>query len=157
MKPNGEADRDLLFCFTADPEWASYKLGVFVCLNCSGVHRSLSSRVKSIKLDYWEDELVEVEGHFNVHVIVINTLPICLYLSHLRSSWKPKAMPAHEPFLRKQFRCTTIGLRRTTAGECLSQLFLANIVMVKSSAITCADCWHWIKTKQKPHTEVQVM
>ena len=46
--------------YTADPEWASYKLGVFVCLNCSGIHRSLSSRVKSIKLDFWEDELVEV-------------------------------------------------------------------------------------------------
>ncbi|XP_031727968.1 ATPase family AAA domain-containing protein 5-like [Anarrhichthys ocellatus] len=43
-----------------DPEWASYKLGVFVCLNCSGIHRSLYSRVKSIKLDFWEDELVEV-------------------------------------------------------------------------------------------------
>ncbi|XP_060921490.1 arf-GAP with dual PH domain-containing protein 2 [Labrus mixtus] len=46
-------------CGSPDPEWASYKLGVFVCLNCSGIHRSLSSRVKSIKLDFWEDELVE--------------------------------------------------------------------------------------------------
>ncbi|XP_042361630.1 arf-GAP with dual PH domain-containing protein 2 isoform X1 [Plectropomus leopardus] len=46
-------------CGAADPEWASYKLGVFVCLTCSGIHRSLSSRVKSIKLDFWEDELVE--------------------------------------------------------------------------------------------------
>ncbi|CAJ1076601.1 arf-GAP with dual PH domain-containing protein 2 [Xyrichtys novacula] len=46
-------------CGAHDPEWASYKLGVFVCLNCSGIHRSLSSRVKSIKLDFWEDELVE--------------------------------------------------------------------------------------------------
>ncbi|XP_037647242.1 arf-GAP with dual PH domain-containing protein 2 isoform X2 [Sebastes umbrosus] len=46
-------------CGAADPDWACYKLGVFVCLNCSGVHRSLSSRVKSIQLDYWEDEVVE--------------------------------------------------------------------------------------------------
>ncbi|KAM6957056.1 arf-GAP with dual PH domain-containing protein 2 [Aplochiton taeniatus] len=48
-------------CCAPDPEWASYKLGVFVCLNCSGIHRNLSSisRVKSIKLDYWDDELVE--------------------------------------------------------------------------------------------------
>lgn len=49
-----------LLLHTSDPDWASYKLGVFVCLTCSGIHRSLSSRVKSIKLDYWEDELVEV-------------------------------------------------------------------------------------------------
>uniref|UniRef100_A0A4W5N6Y3 ArfGAP with dual PH domains 2 n=1 Tax=Hucho hucho TaxID=62062 RepID=A0A4W5N6Y3_9TELE len=44
------------------PDWASYKLGVFVCLNCSGVHRNLSniSRVKSLQLDFWDDELVKV-------------------------------------------------------------------------------------------------
>ncbi len=48
---------------SSDPEWASYELGVFVCLNCSGIHRSLSSRVKSIKLDFWEDDLVEVWHH----------------------------------------------------------------------------------------------
>ncbi|XP_074553394.1 arf-GAP with dual PH domain-containing protein 2 [Halichoeres trimaculatus] len=46
-------------CGAPDPQWASYKLGIFVCLNCSGIHRSLSSRVKSIKLDFWQDELVE--------------------------------------------------------------------------------------------------
>ncbi|XP_034046987.1 arf-GAP with dual PH domain-containing protein 2 [Thalassophryne amazonica] len=46
-------------CGAADPDWACYKLGIFVCLNCSGIHRNLSSRVKSIKLDFWEDELVE--------------------------------------------------------------------------------------------------
>uniref|UniRef100_A0A8C2WKX9 ArfGAP with dual PH domains 2 n=1 Tax=Cyclopterus lumpus TaxID=8103 RepID=A0A8C2WKX9_CYCLU len=46
-------------CGAPDPQWASYKLGVFVCLNCSGIHRSLCSRVKSVTLDFWEDELVE--------------------------------------------------------------------------------------------------
>ncbi|XP_061829430.1 arf-GAP with dual PH domain-containing protein 2 [Nerophis lumbriciformis] len=47
-------------CGAPDPDWASYKLGLFVCLNCSGIHRNLSSPVKSIKLDNWEDELVEL-------------------------------------------------------------------------------------------------
>ncbi|KAG7459537.1 hypothetical protein MATL_G00211630 [Megalops atlanticus] len=48
-------------CGAPDPDWASYKLGVFVCLNCSGTHRNLStvSRVKSIRLDFWDDELME--------------------------------------------------------------------------------------------------
>ncbi|XP_036409085.1 arf-GAP with dual PH domain-containing protein 2 [Megalops cyprinoides] len=48
-------------CGAPDPDWASYKLGVFLCLNCSGTHRNLStiSRVKSIRLDFWDDELVE--------------------------------------------------------------------------------------------------
>uniref|UniRef100_A0A8C7T0M9 ArfGAP with dual PH domains 2 n=1 Tax=Oncorhynchus mykiss TaxID=8022 RepID=A0A8C7T0M9_ONCMY len=55
-------DPPVLCIHCIDPDWASYKLGVFVCLNCSGVHRNLSniSRVKSIRLDFWDDELVKV-------------------------------------------------------------------------------------------------
>ncbi|KAM8771980.1 arf-GAP with dual PH domain-containing protein 2-like isoform 1-T1 [Acanthopagrus schlegelii] len=48
-------------CGAPEPDWASYTLGVFVCLNCSGMHRNLPavSKVKSIRLDRWEDSLVE--------------------------------------------------------------------------------------------------
>ncbi|KAM7394089.1 hypothetical protein PAMP_020909 [Pampus punctatissimus] len=48
-------------CGAPDPDWASYTLGIFVCLNCSGMHRNLPavSKVKSIRLDRWEDSLVE--------------------------------------------------------------------------------------------------
>lgn len=52
-----------------EPDWASQKLGVFVCLTCSGIHRSLFSQVKSIKLDFWEDEWVEVGAAFFPPVI----------------------------------------------------------------------------------------
>ncbi|KAM9857509.1 arf-GAP with dual PH domain-containing protein 2-like [Aulostomus maculatus] len=48
-------------CGAPEPDWASYTLGIFVCLNCSGMHRNLPnvSKVKSIRLDLWEDSLVE--------------------------------------------------------------------------------------------------
>ncbi|KAI9545738.1 Arf-GAP with dual PH domain-containing protein 2 [Dissostichus eleginoides] len=48
-------------CGVPDPDWASYTLGIFVCLNCSGIHRNLPavSRMKSIRLDHWDDSLVE--------------------------------------------------------------------------------------------------
>ncbi|XP_037546503.1 arf-GAP with dual PH domain-containing protein 2-like [Nematolebias whitei] len=48
-------------CAAPEPDWASYILGVFVCLNCSGLHRNLPavSKIKSIRLDYWEDSLVQ--------------------------------------------------------------------------------------------------
>lgn len=54
-----------------DPDWASYTLGVFVCLNCSGIHRNLPavSKVKSIRLDRWEDSLVEV-GLYSLYYYV---------------------------------------------------------------------------------------
>ncbi|KAK0313654.1 ARF GAP with effector function(s) [Friedmanniomyces endolithicus] len=41
------------------PRWASWNLGIFVCIRCSGIHRSLGvhiSKVKSIDLDSWTDE-----------------------------------------------------------------------------------------------------
>ncbi|KAH9837522.1 stromal membrane-associated protein 2-like [Teratosphaeria destructans] len=41
------------------PRWASWNLGIFVCIRCSGIHRSLGvhiSRVKSVDLDSWTDE-----------------------------------------------------------------------------------------------------
>lgn len=47
----------------ADPEWASINLGMFVCIDCSGIHRSLGahvSKVKSIRLDDWSMENVQV-------------------------------------------------------------------------------------------------
>ncbi|KAI9748007.1 MAG: hypothetical protein M1815_003695 [Lichina confinis] len=41
------------------PRWASWNLGVFVCIRCSGIHRGMGthiSRVKSVDLDAWTDE-----------------------------------------------------------------------------------------------------
>nr|XP_036864770.1 arf-GAP with dual PH domain-containing protein 1 isoform X1 [Manis javanica] len=48
-------------CGAPDPEWASYTLGVFICLSCSGVHRNIPqvSKVKSVRLDTWEEAQVE--------------------------------------------------------------------------------------------------
>uniref|UniRef100_F7HLF3 ArfGAP with dual PH domains 1 n=1 Tax=Macaca mulatta TaxID=9544 RepID=F7HLF3_MACMU len=44
-----------------DPDWASYTLGVFICLSCSGIHRNIPqvSKVKSVRLDAWDEAQVE--------------------------------------------------------------------------------------------------
>ncbi|XP_026181863.1 arf-GAP with dual PH domain-containing protein 2 isoform X1 [Mastacembelus armatus] len=67
---------------SSDPDWASYKLGVFVCLNCSGVHRSMSNRVKSIQLDYWEDQLVafmKSNGNASARALYEKAVPVYYY------------------------------------------------------------------------------
>uniref|UniRef100_A0A3B3UT78 ArfGAP with dual PH domains 2 n=1 Tax=Poecilia latipinna TaxID=48699 RepID=A0A3B3UT78_9TELE len=69
-------------CGAPEPDWASYKIGVFVCLNCSGIHRSLSSRVKSIRLDFWEDDLVEFmksTGNANARAVYEKAVPPYYY------------------------------------------------------------------------------
>ena len=49
-------------CKNRPPSWASINLGVFVCIECSGRHRELGthiSKIKSINLDAWSEELLE--------------------------------------------------------------------------------------------------
>lgn len=50
-------------CGLPDPRWASINLGITLCIECSGIHRSLGvhfSKVRSLTLDTWEPELLKV-------------------------------------------------------------------------------------------------
>lgn len=45
-----EANRVCADCDNRDPDWASLNLGVLVCIECSGVHRSLGVHVSKVSL-----------------------------------------------------------------------------------------------------------
>ncbi|KAG0499138.1 hypothetical protein HPP92_003450 [Vanilla planifolia] len=69
-------------CCAPDPKWASANIGVFICVKCSGVHRSLGthiSKVLSVTLDEWSDEeiesMVEVGGNSYANSIYEAFLP----------------------------------------------------------------------------------
>eukprot|EP00043_Microstomoeca_roanoka_P003769 m.45707 g.45707 ORF g.45707 m.45707 type:complete len:367 (-) comp12197_c1_seq1:526-1626(-) len=49
-------------CGTRGPRWASWNLGIFLCIRCSGIHRSLGvhiSKVRSVTLDTWAPEWID--------------------------------------------------------------------------------------------------
>uniref|UniRef100_T1J098 Arf-GAP domain-containing protein n=1 Tax=Strigamia maritima TaxID=126957 RepID=T1J098_STRMM len=57
-------DDDNKYCVDCDakgPRWASWNLGVFLCIRCAGIHRNLGvhiSKVKSVNLDAWTPDQV---------------------------------------------------------------------------------------------------
>ncbi|CAO1405479.1 unnamed protein product [Diamesa serratosioi] len=61
-------DEDNKYCCDCDskgPRWASWNLGIFLCIRCAGIHRNLGvhiSRVKSVNLDTWlPDQVVSLQ------------------------------------------------------------------------------------------------
>ncbi|XP_045517650.1 arf-GAP with dual PH domain-containing protein 1-like isoform X2 [Pieris brassicae] len=57
-KPGNQVCAD---CGAEDPDWASYNLGIFICMRCASIHRGMGahiSKVKHLELDRWEDSQV---------------------------------------------------------------------------------------------------
>ena len=50
-------------CGANNPGWASWNLGIFLCMRCASLHRKLGthiSKVKSLSMDTWTAEQVHV-------------------------------------------------------------------------------------------------
>lgn len=88
-------------CEAKGPRWASWNLGVFICIRCAGIHRNLGvhiSRVKSVNLDQWTPEQIQSVQDMG------NTRARQLYEAHLPENFRrPQTDQAVEFFIRDKY------------------------------------------------------
>ncbi|KAA0717997.1 Stromal membrane-associated protein 1 [Triplophysa tibetana] len=88
-------------CEAKGPRWASWNLGVFICIRCAGIHRNLGvhiSRVKSVNLDQWTPEQMQSVQNMG------NTNARQLYEAHLPENFRrPQTDQAVEFFIRDKY------------------------------------------------------
>lgn len=88
-------------CEAKGPRWASWNLGVFMCIRCAGIHRNLGvhiSRVKSVNLDQWTTEQIQSM------VDMGNSRARQVYEAHLPENFRrPQSDQAVEVFIRDKY------------------------------------------------------
>ncbi|KAK6327976.1 hypothetical protein J4Q44_G00036220 [Coregonus suidteri] len=88
-------------CKSKGPRWASWNLGIFICIRCAGIHRNLGvhiSRVKSVNLDQWTQEQIECVqemGNAKARRLYEAFLPECFI--------RPETDQSAEMFIRDKY------------------------------------------------------
>lgn len=97
-------DDDNKYCVDCDakgPRWASWNLGIFLCIRCAGIHRNLGvhiSKVKSVNLDSWTAEQVAMMME------VGNSRARAAYEAQVPDSFRrPQTDSALEAFIRAKY------------------------------------------------------
>lgn len=93
-------NRACVDCGAADPDWISINLGLLMCIQCSGVHRSMGvhiSKVRSITLDELEAEVQDLMKSIG------NRMVNSLWERGLAQSAKRKPSPTDDRPTKEKF------------------------------------------------------
>ncbi len=122
-----------IFSFHTGPRWASWNLGIFLCIRCAGIHRNLGvhiSRVKSVNLDSWTPEQVgsiQNMGNSKARAVYEANLPDNFSRPQTDSSLESfiRAKYEHKKYIAKEWVETTPKPAVSTHCCLVVSLFMA--------------------------------
>ncbi|KAI3719636.1 hypothetical protein L6452_20538 [Arctium lappa] len=131
-------------CGTPDPKWVSVSFGAFICIKCSGAHRSLGvhiSKVLSVNLDEWTHDEVNTVIECGGNAIVNSKYEACIPYN-CRKPIPDSSIEERLEFIRKKYELQQflnsnkqicLQQSQSSALQCASTNFIGAIMDKKNS------------------------
>ncbi|KAK1786075.1 hypothetical protein P4O66_017806 [Electrophorus voltai] len=159
----GHGNHQCCDCGEAAPRWASVNLGITMCIECSGIHRSLGvhlSKVRSLTLDSWDPEqlkLLCVLGND-----VMNSIYECSPSDELAKPRPQSSRQEKEVWIRKKYVERTFVQReclsadpetgRQQAGQRLYKSSLVGNLVSMATALALGAEVNWYNPEEEGRT-----